>query len=170
MSIDIEWIRSCGCSVAQSCPTLCDPMNCSMLGFPVLAHLPELVRWVSDAIQPTHPLSPPSPLALNPSQPSGSLPMSWLFPSGGQTEASASVLLMNIQGWFSLRLIGFISLQFKELSSLLQHHNSKALVLNLLYGPTLTSIYGYWKKHSLAYTNICQQQCLSFFIHCLGLS
>ena len=45
------------CSVAQLCPTLCDPMDCSTLGFPVLHHLPELaqtyVHWVSDAILPT---------------------------------------------------------------------------------------------------------------------
>ena len=59
-------------SVAKSCPTLCDPMVCSMPGFPVHSILPEPtqthVHWVSDAIQPSHPLSPPSPLAPNPSQ------------------------------------------------------------------------------------------------------
>ena len=59
----------CCCSVTKSCPTLCDPMDCSMPGFPVLHHLPEFdqthVYWVSDAIQPSHPLSPRSPLALN---------------------------------------------------------------------------------------------------------
>ena len=58
-------------SVAQSCPTLCDPMNCSMPGLPVHHHLPEFtqthVHPVSDAIQPSHPLSSPSP-APNPSQ------------------------------------------------------------------------------------------------------
>ena len=56
---------SCCCSFAQSCPTLCDPMDCSTPGFPVLNSLPEFaqthVHWVSDAIQPSHPLSPPSP-------------------------------------------------------------------------------------------------------------
>ena len=59
-------------SVAQSCPTLCDPMNCSMPGLPVHHHLPEFtqthVHQVSDAIQPSHPLSSPSPPAPNPSQ------------------------------------------------------------------------------------------------------
>ena len=59
-------------SVAQSCPTLCDPMNCSTPGLPVHHQLPEFtethVHQVSDAIQPSHPLSSPSPLALNPSQ------------------------------------------------------------------------------------------------------
>ena len=59
-------------SVAQSCPTLCDPMNRSTPGLPVHHQLPEFtethVHWVSDANQPSHPLSSPSPLAPNPSQ------------------------------------------------------------------------------------------------------
>ena len=59
-------------SVAQSCPTLCDPMNCSTPGLPVHHQLPEFtqtqVHQVCDAIQPSHPLSSPSPLAPNPSQ------------------------------------------------------------------------------------------------------
>ena len=59
-------------SVAQSCPTLCDPMNRSMPGLPVHHQLPEItqthVHWVSDAIQPSYPLPSPSPPALNPSQ------------------------------------------------------------------------------------------------------
>ena len=59
-------------SVAQSCLTLCDPMNRSIPGLPVHHQLPEFtqthVHWVNDAIQPSHPLSSPSPLAPNPSQ------------------------------------------------------------------------------------------------------
>ena len=59
-------------SVSQSCPTLCDPMNCSTPGLPVHHQLPEFtqtpVHRVSDAIQPSHPLSSPSPPAPNPSQ------------------------------------------------------------------------------------------------------
>ena len=59
-------------SVAQSCPTLCNSMNCSTPGLPVHHQLPEFtqthVHRVSDAIQPSHPLSPPSPPAPNPSQ------------------------------------------------------------------------------------------------------
>ena len=59
-------------SVTQSCPTLCDPMNCSTPGLPVHHQLPEFtqthVHQVSDAIQPSHSLSSPSPPALNPSQ------------------------------------------------------------------------------------------------------
>ena len=59
-------------SVAQSSPTLCDPMNCSTPGLPVHHQLPEFtqtrVHRVGDAIQPSHPLSSPSPPVLNPSQ------------------------------------------------------------------------------------------------------
>ena len=62
-------------SVAQSCPTLCDPMNCSTPGLPVQHQLLEFtqthVHWVSDAIQPSHPLLSPSPPALSFSQHQG---------------------------------------------------------------------------------------------------
>ena len=62
-------------SVAQSCPTLCDPMDCSTPGLPVYHHLPEFtqthVHWVGDAIQPSHPLLFPSPPAFNLSQNQG---------------------------------------------------------------------------------------------------
>ena len=68
-----DWLQvvvSCH-SVAKSCPTHFDPMNCSMPGFPVLHYLPQFaqthVHWFSDAIQPSHPLLPPPP-ALNLSQ------------------------------------------------------------------------------------------------------
>ena len=67
-------------SVAQSCPTLCNPMDRSMPGFPVL-HLPEFaqthVHWVSDAIQPSHPLSSPFPPVFNLSQHQG--PFQWIL-------------------------------------------------------------------------------------------
>ena len=60
---------SSSCSVAQSCPTLCDPMDCRKPGFPILHHLPELaqthVHRVSDALQPSHSLSSPSPPVFN---------------------------------------------------------------------------------------------------------
>ena len=63
------------CSVAQSCLTLCDPVDCSPPGFPVLHYLPKFaqthVHRVGDVIQPSHPLSPPSPLALSLSQHQG---------------------------------------------------------------------------------------------------
>ena len=64
-------ICSC-CSVAQSCPTLCDPMDCSTPGLPVPHHLPKFakvhVHCIGDAIQPYHPLMPSFPFALNLSQ------------------------------------------------------------------------------------------------------
>ena len=110
--------------VAQSCPTLCNPMNRSTPGFPVHHQLPEFtqthVHWVGDAIQPSHHLLSPSPPTFNLSKPaSGSFPMSWLFAPGGQstgTSASASVLTMNIQNWFPLGWTGWISFQSKGLS------------------------------------------------------
>ena len=67
------------------------------------------VHWVSDTLQPSYPLSSPSPPAFNLSQASGSFPASQLFTSGGQSigaSASASVLPVSIQGWFPLRLTG----------------------------------------------------------------
>ena len=82
-------------SVAQSCPTLCDPMNHSMPGLPVHHQPPEFtqthIHRVSDAIQPFHPLLAPSPPAPNPSQHQSLFPVSQLFTWGGQsTGASAS--------------------------------------------------------------------------------
>ena len=66
-----ESMFSCCCSVTKSCPTPCDPIDCSRPDFPVLHYLLEFaqthVHWVCDAIQPSHPLSPSSP-ALNLSQ------------------------------------------------------------------------------------------------------
>ena len=65
-------LEICCCTVAKSCLTLCELMDCSTSGFPILHHLPELaqtqIHWVGDAIQPSHPLSPPSSLVLNLSQ------------------------------------------------------------------------------------------------------
>ena len=86
-------------SVAQSCPTLCDPKNCSTPGFPVHHQLLELaqthIHQVSDAIQPSHPLSSPSPSAFNLSQQTGCFLMSQFSASGGQSiGASVSVLLI----------------------------------------------------------------------------
>ena len=80
---------TCCFSVTQSCLTLCDPMDCSMPGFPVLHYLPKFaqthVHWVGDAIQPCHPLMLPSS-SLSQSFPvSGSFPVSLLFASGCQS-------------------------------------------------------------------------------------
>ena len=109
-------------SVTWLGPTLCDPMDCSMPDFSVHHQLPELaqthVHQVGDAIQPSHPLSSPSPPAFDLFSASGSFPKSQFFTSGGQSigvSASASVLPMNIQDWFPLGLMGLISLQSKGL-------------------------------------------------------
>ena len=101
--------------VAQSCPTLCDPMNCSMPGLPVHHQHPEFtqthVHWVSDAIPfSSRPQSLPA---------SESFPMSQLFAWGGQStgvSALASVLPKNTQDWSPLQWTGWISLQSKGLS------------------------------------------------------
>ena len=109
-------------SVAQSCPSLCDPMNLSTPGLPVHHQLPEFtqthVHWVSDAIQPSHPLSSPSPPAPNPSH-HQSFPVSELFAWGGQStgvSALASFLPKKSQGWSPSEWTGWISLQSKGLS------------------------------------------------------
>ena len=109
-------------SVAQSCPTLCDPMNHSTPGLPVHHQLPEPtkthVHWVSDAIQPSHPLSSPSPPALNLSQHQGLF--KWVSSSHQMAKsgvsASTSTLPMNTQDWSPLGWTGWISLQSKGLS------------------------------------------------------
>ena len=89
-------------SVAQSCPTLCDPMDRSMTGLPVHRQLPEFtqthVHWVSDAIQPSHPVIPFSSCPQS-FPASGSFQMSQFSTSGGQSigvSASKSVLPVNI--------------------------------------------------------------------------
>ena len=110
------------CSAAQSCPTLCDPMDCSTPDFPVLHHLPELAqtRPLSQWCHPT--ISPsvvPFSSCLQSFPASGSFQRSQFFISDGQSigvSASASVLPTNIQDQFPLGLTGLISLQSKRLS------------------------------------------------------
>ena len=103
-------------SVTHSCPNLCEPMNRSMPGLPVHHQLLEFTQThahrVGDAIQPSHPLSSPSPPAPNPSQHQD------LFQCGQSigVSASASVLPMNTQDWSPLGWTAWISLQSKGLS------------------------------------------------------
>ena len=143
------------CSV---CETLCDPMDCSTLGFPVLHQLPEPtqthVHQVSDAIQPPHSLLSFSS-HFQSFLASRSFPMRWFFISGGQSirvSALASVLPMNIQGRFPLGWTGWISLQSKGLprvffnTTVQKHQFFRA---RFLCSPTLTSIHDHWKNHSL---------------------
>ena len=152
--------------------TLWDPMDCSTPGFPVHHQLLELaqthVHWVSDAIQPSHPLLSPSPPAFNLSQHQGLSNVSVLcirWP-GIEVSASASVLTMNIQDWYPLRLTGLISLQSKELSrvfsnTIVQKHQLFRTQLSLW--SNLTSIHDYWKNHSFDWMDLCWQSDVSAF-------
>ena len=109
-------------SVAKSLPTLCHPMNRSTPGLPVHHQLPEFtqthVHRVDDAIQPSHPLSSPSPPALNLSQ--HQVLFKWVSSSHqvakGLEFQLQHVFPMNIQHWFPLGGTGWISLQSKGLS------------------------------------------------------
>jgi len=131
------WLRDdCCCPVAKSRPTLCDPMDHSMPGFPVLHYLPEFaqsnVHWVSDAIQPSHPLLPLYHLVLNISHHQGLFnelalcirwPRYWSF--------SFSISISNeYSGLISIRIDLYDLFAVQEtLWSLLQYHSSKASIL-----------------------------------------
>ena len=144
-------------SVAQSCPTLCDPMNCSTPGLPVHHQLPEFtqtrVHRVSDAIQPSHPRSSPSSPALNLSQHQGLL--KWVSSSHQVTKVlcfSFSISPSNEHpGLICFRMdwLDLLAVQ-GTLKSLVQHYfrNINSSVLSFLYIPLLTSIHDYWKNHS----------------------
>ena len=124
----------CCCSVAQSCLTLCDPMDCSTPGFPVLHNLPEFaqthVHWVGDAIQPSPPLSS---LFLLPSI----FPSIKVFSSGSalcirwpKYWSSNSSPSNEYSGLISFQIDWFDLLAVQEtLKSLLQHHSLKASIL-----------------------------------------
>ena len=137
----------------------CNPMDCHTRGFLVFYYLPEFAQthldWVSYAIQQSHPLWPNSPSVINISQHQSIF--QWVDSvSGDQSigpSALASVLPKNIQGWFPWELTGLISLLFKGLSGVLSSttvEKHQYLVLSLVYGPTLISIYDYWKNHSFS--------------------
>ena len=128
-------VYTCCCSVTQSCLTLWDPMNCSMPSLPFHHHLLEIaqthVHWVGDAIQPSHPLSPP--LCL-PSvflsirvfqRVSSSYPMAkyWSFNFSISHSKVYSMLISFWMDWFDLFAVQ------GTLKSLLQYHNLKASIL-----------------------------------------
>ena len=147
-------------------------MGCSTPGFPVLHYLPEFAQTPSIVLVMT-------PNYLIHCHPFLLLPLIFpsvenlfqLFTSGGQrigASASASVLPMNIQGWFPLGLASFISLLSKGLlKSLPQHHNAKASIssstFSFLYGPMLTSVHDYRKNHSFDCMDLCWQSDVSAF-------
>ena len=168
---------------------LWDPMDCSTPGFTVLHHLPELVQthvhWVSGAIQPSHALSPPSPLALSLSQHQG------LFQWASCSHQVAKVLELQLQQHsYSNEYAGLISFRIEwldllavqgTLRNLLQHHNLKVPILqcSAFFMVQLTSVHDYWKNHSFDYMNFVvkvmsllfsEEKSLIIFIKCLQLN
>jgi len=146
-------------SVAQSCPTLRDPMNCSTPGLPVHHQLPEFIQThvhrVSDAIQPSHPLSAPSAPAPNPSQHQS------LFQWVNSSHEVAKILEFQLQHHSLQRnpradllqngLVGspWSPRDSQESSPTPQFKSINSSVLSLLHSPTLTSIHDHRKNHSL---------------------
>ena len=146
-------------SVAQWSLTLCDPMNRSTPGLPVHHQLPEFtqthVHRVSDAIQPSHPLSSPSPPTPNPSQ------HQRLFQWVNSLHEVAKVLEFQLQHHSLQRnpradllqngLVGSpcSPRDSQESSPTPQFRSINSSVLSFLHSPTLTSIHDHWKKHSL---------------------
>ena len=143
-------------SVTQSRPTLCNPMNCSIPGFPVHHQLPELAQThVQQVGVPSSQFILCCPLLLLPSIfPSIKVfssesvlrirwPKYWSFSFSIPSNEYSGLISFRI-GWFELLAVQ------GTLKNLLQHHikNISSSVLSLLYGPTLSSIYDYWKNHT----------------------
>ena len=130
----------CCCSVAKLCLTLCDPMDCGMLGFPVPHHLPEFaqvhVHWIIDAIQPSHPLSYFYLSTFNLSQQQGLF--QWVISSHQVAKVLELQLQLHHQSFqwifssdfffFRMDRLDLLAVQ-GTLMSLLQHHSSKASIL-----------------------------------------
>ena len=143
-------------SLPQSSLILCDTMYCSTPGLPAHHQLLEPaqthVHWVSDAIQPSHPLSSPLLLPLifpsirvfsNDSVLHIRWPKYWSFSFNiSPTNEHPGLISFRID-WLDLLAVQ------GTLKSLLQHHSSNSSALSLLHSPTLTSIHDYWKNHSL---------------------
>ena len=143
-------------SVAQSWMTLCDPMNCSTPGFPAHHQLPELaqthVHQVGDVIQPSHPLSAPSPPAFNLSQHQG------IFQWVGSSDQVAKVLEFQHQSFQWIFRTDFLEdwqvsspcspRDSQESSPVPQSESMNSLVLSILYGPAHTPVHDYWKNQS----------------------
>ena len=162
------------CSVAQSCLTLCDPVDCSMPGFPVLYCLPEsaqpcsLSQWwhqvISSSIAPIL-LLPSIFLSIRVFSNESILPIRWpkywSFSFNISLSNEYSGLISFRMDWFDLLAVP------RTLKSLLQHQfeSINSSVLSLLYGPTLTSIHDYWKNHSFDQMDFCQQSTISALLY-----
>ena len=150
-------------SVAQSCLTLCNPMNHSMPGLPVHHQHPEFTQThghrVGDAIQPSHPLSSPSPPAPNPSHHQS------LFQWVNSSHEVAKVLELQHQSLQWIFRVDFLldwlfgspccPRDSQESSPIPQLKSINSSVLSFLYSPTLTSIHDYWKNHSFDKMDLC---------------
>ena len=135
-------------SVSQSSPTLCDSVDCSMPGFSVHHQLLELTQthayWVGDAMQPSHPLSSPSPSAFNLSRHQGLF--KWVLHIRWPKYLSFSISSSkNIQEWFPLGWTGWISLLSKGLSRVF---SSTTVQKHQFLGAQLSHLYMTWKNHS----------------------
>ena len=158
-------------SITKLCTTLCNPMDCSMPGSPLLHYLPEFaqthVHWIGDSIRSSHPLSPTSPPALNLSQNQGLL--QWVGPSYLvdkvlELQHQSSQLTFRVdflQNW--LVWSPCCSRGSQDSSPAPQLGSLNPSVLSLLYGPTLTSIHDYWKNHSFEYMGLRWQSDISAF-------
>ena len=155
LALPAFWFSHCF-STAQSCPILCDPMDCSSPGScpplspGVCSNSYPLNWWCHPSISSF--VMPFSPF-LQSFLASGSFSKSWLFTSRGQSggpSASASVLSMNTQGWFSLVCTGLLSLLSKRLSRVFSStvvRKHQFFGAQIFYGSILTSIRDYWKNH-----------------------
>ena len=145
-------------------------MNRSTPGLPVPHHLPKFaqvhVHCISDAAQPSHPLTPSSPSSLHLSQHQGLF--QWVIGSHRMTKILQHRSFLNeYSGLISLNIDWFDLLAVQgSLRSLLQHHSSKASILwcsAFLYGPALTTIHDHWEDHSLDYMDLYQPSDVSAF-------
>ena len=164
--VDSSW------SVAKSCLTLCEAMDCSRPGLPVHHQLLELaqthVHRAGAAIQPFHPLSSPSPPALNFSQHQGHF--QWVSSSHQVTKVLEFQHQHQSFQWifrtnsFRIDWIDLLAVQRTlESSPIPQFKSINSSVLSFLNGPTLTTIHDYWKSHNFDYMDLCWQSNLSAF-------
>ena len=169
----------CCSSVSRLCPTLCSPMDCSVLGFPVLQYLLEFaqtyVHCVNDAIQISHPLSPPSPSALSLSQHQGFFPSESVLRIKWPKYWSFSFSISPSNEYFrliSFRIACFVLLAVRgTLKSLFQHHSSKASILqhSAFFMVQLISVHDYWKTIALTIwigtICVCVCRCVCVYVY-----
>ena len=177
MSLCFDWpfssVQSLRLTLSDSCLTLCDPMDYSRPGLSVHHQHPKFTQthdhWVSDAIQPSHPLSSPTPPAFTLSQYQG------LYKWVSSSHQMAKVLKFQLQHQSFQWIFGTGFLwdgsvwspcsprDSQESSPTSQFKSINSSMLNFLYTPSLTSIHDYWKNHSLDLMDLCWQNNVSAF-------